>query len=219
MRTRRSSRPGRGMTRQLQDRRAFMPNDDNVMNNSALALPAGVPTTASTDAVWAALVANSDATAADLAAHANVGRSTANKVLVALETAGAAVRQPGGRDGGRTLPDRWRAATGEATPEPESSTSAEIAETADDASGDAVAELASTVLPNGRLAKGQLRDMVLAHLRQHYNQEFTPTAIGRALDRSAGATANACERLVESGLVTRTSDTPRRYRVTRRGRR
>jgi DNA-binding MarR family transcriptional regulator len=196
-----------------------MPNDDNVINVGTLALPAGVPTTASTGAVWAALVANSDATAAELAAHAAVGQSTANKVLAALETAGAAVRQPGGRDGGRSLPDRWRAHTGEATPEPEPSTSAEPAETAEQGTDEAEPELPTTVLPNGRLAKGQLRDMVLAHLRQHHSQEFSPTAIGRALSRSAGAVANASEKLVEDSLVTRTSAAPRRYRIARRGRR
>jgi DNA-binding MarR family transcriptional regulator len=196
-----------------------MPNDDNAITVGTLALPAGLPTTASTSAVWAALVTNNDATGAELAAHADVGRSTANKVLAALETAGAAVRQPGGRDGGRSLPDRWRAHTGEATPEPELSMSPEPAETPEHGTDDAEPELPTTVFPNGRLAKGQLRDMVLAHLREHHSQEFSPTAIGRALGRSAGAVANASEKLVEDALVTRTSAAPRRYRIARRGRR
>ncbi len=92
-----------------------MPNDDNVISDGTPALPAGVPATAASIAVWTALVANSDTTAVELAEYANVSKSTANKVLAALETAGAAVRQPGGRTGGRSLPDRWRAASDQAT--------------------------------------------------------------------------------------------------------
>jgi predicted transcriptional regulator len=195
-----------------------MPNDNHVVSDGTPALPAGVPATAASNAVWTALMANSDTTAVELAEHANVGKSTANKVLAALETAGAAVRQPGGRAGGRSLPDRWRAASDQATEDAEPAASVQVAE-APDSSPDQAKPQLYPVATNGRLARGQLREMVLAHLRQHPGQKFSPTGLCRALDRSAGAIANACERLVTDGIAVRTSDRPRRYQIARRGRR
>ncbi|MEU6572568.1 helix-turn-helix domain-containing protein [Streptomyces sp. NPDC046805] len=50
------------------------------------------------------------ATAAELALAAGLGRSTTGKALVTLEEHGMAVRTPGGHDGPRRTPDRWRAA-------------------------------------------------------------------------------------------------------------
>ncbi|GAA2693160.1 MULTISPECIES: helix-turn-helix domain-containing protein [Actinosynnema] len=62
----------------------------------------------------------------------------------------------------------------------------------------------------GRLAPGALRGMVEDHLRDNAG-EFGPTAIGKVLNRSAGAVHNALEKLVAAGVVTRTSDKPKRY--------
>ncbi len=195
-----------------------MPNDNNVIGNGTPALLAGVPATAAASGVWTALVANGDATAAKLAEHANVSKSAANKVLAALETAGVAVRQPGGRDGGRSLPDRWRAASDQAVVDAEPSAAAQAAEMPDSDADQAEPPLLPAAA-DGRLARGQLREMVVNHLRQHPGQEFSTTALGRALGHSAGAIANACERLVAIGTVTRTSAKPRRYRITRRSKR
>ncbi|MER5541002.1 helix-turn-helix domain-containing protein [Streptomyces sp. NPDC002586] len=50
------------------------------------------------------------ATVAELALAAGLGRSTTGKALVTLEEHGLAVRTPGGHDGPRRTPDRWRAA-------------------------------------------------------------------------------------------------------------
>ncbi|MET9087517.1 helix-turn-helix domain-containing protein [Streptomyces sp. NPDC004237] len=50
------------------------------------------------------------ATAAELALAAGLGRSTTGKALVTLEEHGLATRTPGGHDGPRRTPDRWRAA-------------------------------------------------------------------------------------------------------------
>ncbi|MEU6142387.1 helix-turn-helix domain-containing protein [Streptomyces sp. NPDC047081] len=68
------------------------------------------------------------ATAAELALAAGLGRSTTGKALVTLEEHGLAVRTPGGHDGPRRTPDRWRAAPtpatssdGPANPEPATS--------------------------------------------------------------------------------------------------
>lgn len=66
-----------------------------------------------TGAVYAKLVTltdNDGATAAELALAAGLGRSTTGKALVTLEEKGLAIRTPGGHDGPRRTPDRWRAA-------------------------------------------------------------------------------------------------------------
>jgi hypothetical protein len=64
-----------------------------------------------------------------------------------------------------------------------------------------------------RLGSGQLRDMVLKHLRDHPDEDFSPSAMGKALARSSGAISNACDRLQADGAVTRTSDKPRKFRI------
>ncbi|RPE38688.1 IclR-like helix-turn-helix domain-containing protein [Streptomyces sp. Ag109_O5-1] len=64
-------------------------------------------------AIYAELVqrtGDDEATAAELALAAGLGRSTTGKALVTLEEHGLAVRTPGGHDGRRRTPDRWRAA-------------------------------------------------------------------------------------------------------------
>ena len=61
----------------------------------------------SEQAVLKALASNPEATAAEVAAAANVGRSTASKVLARLASTGEVCRTEGGRDGARRLPDRF----------------------------------------------------------------------------------------------------------------
>ncbi|MER6074766.1 helix-turn-helix domain-containing protein [Streptomyces sp. NPDC001817] len=66
-----------------------------------------------TGAVYAKLVTltdNDEATTAELARAAGLGRSTTGKALATLEEKGLATRTPGGHDGPRRTPDRWRAA-------------------------------------------------------------------------------------------------------------
>ncbi|MGW1170745.1 hypothetical protein [Streptomyces sp. NPDC002550] len=66
-----------------------------------------------TGAVYAKLVTLTDdegATTAELALAVGLGRSTTGKALVTLEEKGLAIRTPGGHDGPRRTPDRWRAA-------------------------------------------------------------------------------------------------------------
>ena len=63
-----------------------------------------------------------------------------------------------------------------------------------------------------RLRAGKLREMVLAHLRDHANEDFTPSALGKVLQRSSGAIANTCQKLVGERQMRQTSDKPRRYR-------
>jgi hypothetical protein len=58
-----------------------------------------------------------------------------------------------------------------------------------------------------RLRPGELDGLVIAHMRKHEEEwPLTPSAIGKAIDRSAGAVANCLERLAkkrQARLVTR----------------
>jgi hypothetical protein len=63
-----------------------------------------------------------------------------------------------------------------------------------------------------RLAPGALRGMVEDYLRDHLGEEFSPTAIAKALGgRSSGAVSNALDRLVADGTAAKTKDKPRRF--------
>ncbi len=65
------------------------------------------------------------------------------------------------------------------------------------------------------LPAGQLRAMVLAHLRAYPHADFSPAELAAVLGRpnSRGAIINACKRLVQQGLAVRTQDRPQRYRA------
>ena len=160
-------------------------------------------TTNTAEAVLAALEAG-PADAAAIAERAGIGRSTAGKALVALAARGAVQRSPGGRDGARRLPDTW------SLPAPRDAQpgTAEPAAEAPAAVGEPRPES-----PLGRLAKGELRTLVLAFLREHPG-EHTPTTVARALaGRSSGAVGNALAKLADAGEAVQTSPAPRRYRA------
>jgi hypothetical protein len=65
----------------------------------------------------------------------------------------------------------------------------------------------------GRLRShpGELRGKVAAHLAAYPGKEFTPHEIGKVIEHSAGAVANALDRLVELGQAELTCDRPRRF--------
>jgi hypothetical protein len=65
---------------------------------------------------------------------------------------------------------------------------------------------------------GGLRDLVDAHLRAHPGTDFTAGQIGKVLGRSAGAIANALDRLTTMKRADLTSESPRRYQATPAGR-
>jgi len=192
-------------------------------------------------AILAALAARPGATTAELAETAGIGKSTAARVLAALEADGQAARLAGGRDAsGHRQPDRWTLpATGDHAHEQPAGTAAPPAATGtppsqpdvpldapanvpatstfgDAASGGAAttggAAAETTDSASARLRPGRLREQVRAFLVERPGQSFSPTAIAKALDgRSAGAVANALVTLTEQGLAVRTSATPRRY--------
>lgn len=65
-----------------------------------------------------------------------------------------------------------------------------------------------------RLARGQLRDLVLQMLADSPTREFTASQVSNALRRSSGAVGNALERLQKAGPIIRVKDTPRTYRYS-----
>jgi hypothetical protein len=89
----------------------------------------GAPT--ARERVAAALAAHPGATIADLSLAAGTGHSTTGKALAALEKAGHARREKGGRDhNNRATPDRWHPTTpGDATPTSDTSTDTATQET------------------------------------------------------------------------------------------
>ncbi|MEV4423067.1 hypothetical protein AB0L40_24275 [Patulibacter sp. NPDC049589] len=132
----------------------------------------------------------------DPAADVGLGRSTVGKALAALEQAGCARRQAGGRDGARRLPDRWTATTPDAPPD--------------------AADAASVVPPQGttgRLRPGQLDQLVLDDLQAHAGEPASPTTVAKRLGRSSGAVANCLTRLAAADRVRQISQRPGRYRT------
>lgn len=135
------------------------------------------------------LLTTKPVTASDLAERGGLGKSTVTKALATLESGGRAQRAPGGRDGSRRLPDLWTAVT--------------------------AGRRDTTPATASRLRRGELRAAVLAYLQAHDGEAFSPTAIAKALGRSAGAIGNAAETLVQTRQLVRVSDSPRRYRTDR----
>jgi predicted transcriptional regulator len=174
-----------------------------------------------TDAVLAVLAAHPNATAAELAVHASVGRSTATKALADLTQTGRVRRVPGEGKPGRRAPDRWlrtdneaeQALPGEAQPQPAKAEPASERRGAT-ASGSKARTLAERQPQDARLGKGALAKLVLDYLQENAHGELSPTAVAKALDRSSGAVANALERLTAKGSVRKTSEKPRRYQHT-----
>jgi predicted transcriptional regulator len=154
-----------------------------------------------------ALADRPDTTAAEAAAAAGIGRSTASKLLAALATQGRVLRRPGGHQGGRRTPDRWTLITTTDTARDPNAASTALPATPTTQAADA--DLSRPAA--GRLGAGQLRDLVEAYLAQRPNQALSPTAIAKTLDRSAGAVANALQVLAGQGRVVQAQTNPRRY--------
>ncbi len=153
------------------------------------------------DALRKALTAKPDATAADLAAIASLGRSTASKTLARLERAGQVRRHRGGRDGARRLPDRWTLATTAHAPHSTAEQDAEPAKNATPAAN------------HERLKPGQLEGLILTYMQEHPAEPLGPGAVAKALQRSSGAVGNGLARLTRAKKVRQVNDKPRRYQI------
>lgn len=64
-----------------------------------------------------------------------------------------------------------------------------------------------------RLGKGALRGMVEDYLAEHPSEQFSPSAIGKALNRSSGAVNNALDKLVADGYAVQTQERPKRFAI------
>jgi predicted transcriptional regulator len=172
--------------------------------------PALTPTS---QALLEALADRPGTTAAEVAAAAGIGRSTASKLLATLATQGRVLRRPGGQQGGRRTPDRWTLITTIDTGQ-----DARAASTASPAGPTTEAAEGDQSRPGpGRLRAGELRDLVVACLAQRPGQPLSPAAIAKALDRSAGAVANALQVLAGQGRVIQAQVKPRRYVIADAG--
>lgn len=150
------------------------------------------------------LTTHPGAASAELAEVLGIGQSTAAKHLATLESAGTARREPGGREGGRRLADRWNTMTSalaDAVPEEPGDS------TADDGTGGEPARSAD------RLGRGALGALVREYLAARPGEDLGPTQIGKALGRSQGAVSNALARLEAGGEAQLVSASPRRYRI------
>ena len=168
---------------------------------------------ASEQAALTALAANPEATAAEVAAAANVGRSTAGKVLARLTSSGEVRRIEGRRDGARRLPDRFVLASAEPAADDGKPKAAADAEpkSADDGEPKA-AEDAKPKAAGEHLKPGQLDELVLAYLKDNADSgPHGPTTVAKALVRSSGAVGNCLVRLTKAEQVRQDSDKPRRY--------
>jgi hypothetical protein len=145
---------------------------------------------ASEQAILKALAAQPQATAADVASAAGLGRSTASKVLARLASTGEVRRTEGGRDSARRLPDRFALAS---------------AEPATEAAKPKAAE---------KLKPGQLDGLVLTFLKENADSSpHGPSAVAKALGRSGGAIQNCLVRLARAKQVREVSERPRRYNL------
>ncbi|WP_435245029.1 helix-turn-helix domain-containing protein [Streptomyces tendae] len=196
------------------------------MTNTTAQAPAGLK--ASEQKALAALADHSGATAAEIAAHAGIGGSTAGKALTALESHNLAYRERGEKEGGRKTADRWYHRPVEATPEHISDEPEATSEPAPEAPAEAAEPEASPqapaaqpepeapaaeAAPTARLARGSLRQMVYEYLEAHPADEIGPSGLAKILGRSAGAVANALVTLTDHGQAERTAESPRRYRL------
>ena len=199
------------------------------------------PTSAA--AILETLRQHPDATAAEVADRAGIGRSTATKALADLAAEGHVTRQRGGRVNGRVSPDRWSlvaASPAAAEQSPAKTPPAEPGDATtamqDQPHGDNAAEqpggtpgtvevettttaTAQVAQPTGngasapRLGHGALRDLVRGYLADRPGQACTPHQIAKALGRSAGAVSNALTSKALQDQVIQTSQRPRRYMI------
>lgn len=179
--------------------------------------------TVAEDKLWDALRASPGATTADLALRAGIGKSTAAKFLAAWAAEGSVARTPDA-SGGRRAADRWTIPAAAHTPadgQPPTDTDDEMPDAVEgitESPGDtedppppAATEAAAAPEKTVRLGKGALRGMVEDFLRANPGKEFSPNAIGKALDRSSGAVFNALVKLVGDGYAVQTQDKPKRF--------
>lgn len=142
-------------------------------------------------AIIEVLTAASEATAAQVAVSAGVGRSTAGKMLAQLESDGEVRRTEGGREGNRRLPDVWSLAGEQPTDAAGEGKSAEAAAAEEPAGGNGEPTGSASEPEAGKLKPGGLDPLVLGYLEDNKDSgPHGPTQVAKALERSSGAVGN-----------------------------
>jgi len=167
------------------------------------------PRTDTEEKLWKALRDNPGSTATALSAAAGIGKSTAPKILTRWEKDGLVTRTAGIADGGSRPADRWSITPDDQPTDDDQPTHDQPTDDQPEVVDEPGADGGQQEKPE-RLAPGALRGMVEDYLRDN-SGEFSPNAIGKALNRSSGAVHNALEKLVESGYAARTSGKPKKY--------
>jgi DNA-binding transcriptional ArsR family regulator len=161
------------------------------------------PARPASELVSESLAARAGSTASELAEATGLGKSTVGKALAALEAAGLARREvPAAEAGGRRPAARWSDTPARPPHAADAATSGHDAADDEAQVGGGKSE---------RLRPGQLGTLVLEYLVAHAEEPVGPTALGKALNRSTGAVANALARVAASGDAVLVSETPRRY--------
>ena len=149
----------------------------------------------------------SRATVALIAGNAGISSAAARRALLAHEKNGTVTRVKGSRPG---ITDTWTPATTPEAPRDEDPL-ADARQPADEAAGDQGTHRIRSTCPATR--PGALRDLVEEHLRKFPGTAFTQHQVGKVLTRSAGAVANALDKLVSLGTAEMVTDKPRTYRL------
>jgi len=165
-------------------------------------------------AIIEVLTAAPEATAAQIAVSAAVGRSTAGKMLAQLESDGEVCRTEGGREGNRRLPDLWSLVGDQPANTASESKSTRAAAAEEPASGKDEPTACASEVEGSKLKPGGLDPLVLAFLEENKDSgPHGPSQIAKALQRSSGAVGNCLERLTKDKKVKLVTEKPRRYSI------
>lgn len=162
--------------------------------------------------VHEAVAKSSGVTIAQIAASTGQGRSTVTKAVRRLETVGLVERVKGGHDGVKRLPDTFTI-VGATTGPGKTAKQTEKPKPSKVGLVENVRTLDAPDLGVGRLGKGELADLVRRLLADHPKVDFGPSQIAKELDRSAGAIANALDKMTRDGAVELVQDKPKRYKL------
>lgn len=197
-----------------------MPTDTNTTR------PGG-PRTETETRIWDAL-SSQPQTTAQVVAAAGVGRSTAGKALARWAKAGLIIRRDGGDEKPAStwsrLPEHpapvpapeTNTAITDAPPQPEPVDDGIPKDSALDESGADTEAPMHVIVASAkpkRLKPGGLYGLVEDYLRDHPGEEFGPSQIGKALNRSSGAVNNALEKMATQGVAVKTRNAPKRFAV------
>lgn len=165
-------------------------------------------------AIIEVVTAAGEATVAQIAVSANVGRSTAGKLLAQLESDGKVRRTEGGRDDNRRKPDLWSLAGKQPANAPGEAKSAKEPAADKPAGGKSEPTASASAPEGGKLKPGGLDPLVLGYLEEHKDDgPHGPTQVAKELERSSGAVGNCLERLREAKKVKLVTEKPRRYSI------